>query len=214
MASETDVRLFPLWPDDCGPDRFVPRPVHFPPAQPDPDHPGEVKTSAVYVNPRGQEFPLTASAGERHVEALHEFCAALRIWMEAVQVTDELEHALRKSKNDAPEFDGAPAKDEAMITLEFHEIDRSLRPAVVFALIDPDIDTIAKGETHRYRRPSPGQASLHVKKGRARLEGVNGSPWRVSAGDSSPSRAAGRYCKVYGDGTATYWLPKVWEQYS
>ena len=212
MAIETDTQLFPLWPDDCGPDRFAPRHVNFPAAEPDPDNPGEVKTSAVYTNLRDQEFRLTGSAAERDAKALDEFCAALRIWMEAVPATGDLKRALREAEK-PPKFDDAPGEDEATITLEFHANDESLRPTVVFALVDPDIDTINKKQRHNYKRPSNGQATLTVKKGRARLAGVVGSPHDISAGHSSPSRAAGRFCSVFGLGTATYYLPTVWRQY-
>jgi hypothetical protein len=212
MPIQPDPRLFPLWPEDCGPDRFAPRHVDFPESEPDPDNPDEVKTSAVYTNQRGQSFPLTASAATRDKAALDEFCAAVRIWIEAVWATDELRRALGDS-NDPPELETQPDEGDVVLTLEFHEIGESMRPAVVFALVDPDIDTIAKKERHRYRRPTAGEASLHVKKGKARLDGVTGGPYDVEAGDHSPSKAAGRYCMVIGLGKATYWLPKVWEQY-
>jgi hypothetical protein len=213
MSAPIGDDLFPLWEDDCGPDRFLPRPVDFPPAAADPEHPGEVKTMAVYTNRRGQQFPLTGFASERDRELLDDFCAALRVWMEAVPATAELKRALDEL-DDPPDDAPSEPEDAATITLEMHEASGVPLPAVVFALFDPDLDSVANNGRHVYRRPSPGPACLHVKSGRAILRGVQGGPFTVSGGHDSPSRPAGRQCSVHGDPSATYWLAAVWEQIS
>jgi hypothetical protein len=204
---QEDQRPFPGWPD--GRDRVREVPFRYRRSA------RGLEAEGDYVNDAGtpgeQRFRLTATAPERGGERFREFCRRLRVWFEAVPPTPDARRVVRTLEND-PLPEDVQAFEAGYVTFTL-----SIRPLLnpgsgfVYAVIDPDIDPVGRGERHVYERNRPGTALLNVTSGKAKLEGVSGGPFSVTAGHASPQKRAGTRCAVYGEGKATYYLQAIWD---
>jgi hypothetical protein len=196
---------FPDWPDDCPPQRFFPRPVEFEPAEA-PE--GFARYVGKYTNPLAAHdfvFPLSVTGPDEDREALKAFADGLRFWIEAFpQAGQHREKAHPRHEFKPPEG----LEDAVPFTVEIGAPEGA-GPLRGFFLVDPPIDTVHDNRTHRYTRPSPGDACITVYRGTAELQGA-GANQRVTAGHTSARRAAGTACAVYGITYAEYSISGGW----
>lgn len=212
QPSSMSEPLFPEWPDDCGPDRFLLRPVAF--GELEPAGPEEIRRTGTYVNPNAawsapQEFPLTAFAPTHARKELVDFSDSLRVWFEAVPATSTLQEAIREAGPPPEEQPSARARDA--ITLEIGQLINQTDRVIVFSIIDPQLDSVGKGHAHDYSRPGAGTARITVSRGDAALQRVTGGPYRRQAGGTTPAAAAGRSCRVWGYQYSVYTIGSAWQ---
>jgi hypothetical protein len=203
--------LLPTWPEDCRPDRFLLRPVDF--GDLEPAGPGEVQRTGTYVNPLAawsapQEFPMTAFAPAGAREEILAFTDRLRVWIEAVPATSEMEEAMAPAGIRAEKKSTRRERDA--ITLEIGRLTNNTDDAMVFSIIDPQVDSVRTGRAHDYRRRNAGLARITVSRGDAELRGVTGGPYRRQGGGITPQASAGRSCRVWGYAYSEYTIGSAW----
>jgi hypothetical protein len=206
--------ILQMWPYDCHPVRFLLRPVSF--GDVEEFAPGLIQRAGTYSNPATawaapQEFPLKAVTSVDARKQLLEFTDRLRAWIEAVPATKELAAAIDEIGAPPEPSPSEPEWPEDAITLDIGSLIDQRDPAIVFSIIDPQLDVVGPSNTHKYSRPSNGMAQITVESGDCQLQGVNGGPYRRRGGQSTPQVGAGRHCSVYGFERSWYWIGSAWQ---